>query len=116
MSPREQLVRAALRVLEGTAGAPCLCTVTIQAEGVRVEVRVTAADLRAPVLPSLTGLERGVLGAATAEPATAKRLAKLLGRRCDTHFYNVLKKLCDSSPRLLVKDHRGYRLPGPSED
>jgi hypothetical protein len=92
----------------------------------RIELRtpdgllvVTAelADVGPPISeqshPTLTGVERRILGVCSTDPKTAKWIAARLGRRrVDSYFRELLGKLVDRG--FLVKDRRGgYRRSGP---
>jgi hypothetical protein len=59
--------------------------------------------------PLLTPPERSILSAAATTPMTAPRLARKLGRPCNSHFRSLLRGLVRRG--LLLHTPDGYRLP-----
>jgi hypothetical protein len=101
------LAREALRAVAGDTPAPV--RVLIECHGVRLEFQAEPDDLAGGQSGELGPLERAILGVATRRPQTAKRLAGLLDRPCNSHFRGGLRDLVRKG--LLLHGPDGYSRP-----
>ncbi len=114
-SHRAEIVRAcvlALAALDGPPAEPV--EVEVRCGAVRIVAVVTPEEARAilgpPAVGGLSPAAAALLSALSAEPRTAKALARAAGYSMGSHVYVALREL--EGRGLCEKTAKGYRLRG----